>query len=305
MSFFRPTPGIHCLPAATQIASLIKVVVSSLFALRDYKFETTMGDKKNSKTGPSNELKALRKRVNQLEKLHQELEKTAAVVRDSFNSYKALADNADDGILITVSDGRHVYANNSAARITGYSLQELLKIGIEELAHPDELAKIKGYFQRRINGADVPSKYETAIVARDGRSIPVEMTGSRTIWFGQPASITVFHDIIERRESEAEIRKLSRFLEGIIDNANVWLDVLDEKANVLIWNKAAQEISGYARDEVVGHGKIWEWLYPEENYRRQITAKAAAIIEKGGGGGRLRNSNQAQRRRIPHNILAF
>jgi len=65
----------------------------------------------------------------------------------------------------------------------------------------------------------------------------------------------------------------------VIHNANVWLDVLDEKANVVIWNKAAETISGYSRDEVVGHGKIWEWLYPDEEYRQEITARAAAIIK--------------------------
>ncbi|MGB8657169.1 MAG: PAS domain S-box protein [Candidatus Zixiibacteriota bacterium] len=88
-------------------------------------------------------------------------------------------------------------------------------------------------------------------------------------------------DITERKRAEEEIRKLSQYLESVIDNANVWVDVLDEKANVVIWNKAAEEISGYSRDEVLGHGKIWDWLYPDEEYRNQIITKAAAIIEKG------------------------
>jgi diguanylate cyclase (GGDEF)-like protein/PAS domain S-box-containing protein len=86
---------------------------------------------------------------------------------------------------------------------------------------------------------------------------------------------------VERKRAEEELRKLGQLQESIIDNADVWLDVLDEKANVVIWNKAAEEISGYSRKEVVGHAKIWEWLYPDEEYREEITAKAAAIIERG------------------------
>jgi PAS domain S-box-containing protein len=70
-------------------------------------------------------------------------------------------------------------------------------------------------------------------------------------------------------------------LESIIENANVWLDVLDEKANVVLWNKAAEVISGYSREEVVGHGKIWEWLYPDEQYRRYLTALVAEVIQRG------------------------
>jgi len=89
-------------------------------------------------------------------------------------------------------------------------------------------------------------------------------------------------EVVERKRAEEEIRKLNQFLDSVLDNANVWLDVLDEEANVVLWNKAAEEISGYSREEVVGHDKIWEWLYPDEEYRNEILAGAVAIIEKGG-----------------------
>jgi PAS domain S-box-containing protein len=89
-------------------------------------------------------------------------------------------------------------------------------------------------------------------------------------------------EVVERKRAEEEIRKLNQFLDSVLDNANVWLDVLDEKANVVLWNKAAEEISGYSREEVVEHDKIWEWLYPDEEYRNEILAGAVAIIEKGG-----------------------
>ncbi|MFQ6125651.1 MAG: PAS domain S-box protein [Candidatus Heimdallarchaeota archaeon] len=89
----------------------------------------------------------------------------------------------------------------------------------------------------------------------------------------------IIADITERKQAEEEIHRLNQFLESIIDNASVWLDVLDENANVVIWNKAAEKISGYSREEVVGHAKIWGWLYPEEAYRTTVLAKAATIIE--------------------------
>jgi len=92
------------------------------------------------------------------------------------------------------------------------------------------------------------------------------------------------HDIEleeERKQNRKEIHRLNQFMESIIDNANVWLEVLDTEGNILIWNKAAEEISGYSHEEVIGHGKIWEWLYPDKEYRNKITEKAAAIIENG------------------------
>ncbi len=87
------------------------------------------------------------------------------------------------------------------------------------------------------------------------------------------------HDITVHKQSAEEIRQLSQFQESIIDNANIWLNVLDENANVVIWNKAAEKISGYSREEVYGRADIWEWFYPDEKYRQEITLKATSIIE--------------------------
>lgn len=82
------------------------------------------------------------------------------------------------------------------------------------------------------------------------------------------------------QKMEKRVRELSQFQQNVIDNANIWLDVLDADTNVVIWNKAAEKISGFSREEVVGHAKIWEWLYPDKAYRDKITAKAQAIIHK-------------------------
>ena len=84
---------------------------------------------------------------------------------------------------------------------------------------------------------------------------------------------------VRRRASEA-IRMLGQFSDSIVENVNVWLNVLDTKLNIVMWNKVAEEISGYSREEVVGHGKIWEWSYPTEEYRNAITAKSATLVEK-------------------------
>ncbi len=88
-------------------------------------------------------------------------------------------------------------------------------------------------------------------------------------------------ELTERKRAEAEIRKLNQFLDTVIDSADVWLNVLDQRGNVVIWNKAAEEISGYSRQEVMGHDKIWHWLYPDEAYRNQLLADTLAMTARG------------------------
>jgi PAS domain S-box-containing protein len=84
---------------------------------------------------------------------------------------------------------------------------------------------------------------------------------------------------MQRLRYVQEIRRSSQFLGTIIDNANVWVNVLDERKNVVIWNRAAETMSGYSRQEVMGHGKIWEWLYPDQEYRDEITDSVTNILQ--------------------------
>ena len=61
-------------------------------------------------------------------------------LKESEENFKALADNASDGILISASDGRHRYANKRKwLKITGYSITELLGKGSRIWLHPDYL----------------------------------------------------------------------------------------------------------------------------------------------------------------------
>ena len=89
-------------------------------------------------------------------------------------------------------------------------------------------------------------------------------------------------DITERKQGEERIRKLTQFLEAVIDNANTWIDVLDENANVLIWNKAAEMISGYSSQEVMGHDRIWEWLYPNRSDHERLKDPVVQLMQRSG-----------------------
>lgn len=90
-------------------------------------------------------------------------------------------------------------------------------------------------------------------------------------------------DASARREAQQrqQLRALDQFRENVIDNASVWINVLDPEWRITVWNKAAEQISGYGRDEVLGNPAIWEWLYPDPAYRASIGAKVTEILEHG------------------------
>lgn len=79
----------------------------------------------------------------------------------------------------------------------------------------------------------------------------------------------------------AAINELNQFRESVIDNASIWIHVVDPDARVSVWNKAAEQISGYPRDEVLGCDDMFERLYPDPDYRRGVMMKFRQIREQG------------------------
>lgn len=92
------------------------------------------------------------------------------------------------------------------------------------------------------------------------------------------ADSATFHRHAEQRN---DMLALSQFRESIIDNASIWINVLDPAARVTVWNKAAEQISGFRREEVLGTTDIWEHLYPDQEYRSFIGTKVMEILNQG------------------------
>lgn len=67
---------------------------------------------------------------------------------------------------------------------------------------------------------------------------------------------------------------------GILENALVMIAVLDKTGKILGWNQAAENITGYAKDDVIGKNSVWKKLYPKKEYRDTVTKRIAAILSE-------------------------
>jgi diguanylate cyclase (GGDEF)-like protein/PAS domain S-box-containing protein len=83
------------------------------------------------------------------------------------------------------------------------------------------------------------------------------------------------------KSQRSEMRMLSQFRKSIIDNASIWIKVIDLQGYITVWNKAAEEISGYRREEVLKNQRVWEWLYPDRDYRISVRKIVQKVIDEG------------------------
>jgi len=70
------------------------------------------------------------------------------------------------------------------------------------------------------------------------------------------------------------------FHDTIMTNSGIWMNVHDAKGVILEWNKAAENISGYLSEEVIGSTDIWQRLYPDPAYYISILKTVNDIVKK-------------------------
>jgi PAS domain S-box-containing protein len=208
-----------------------------------------------------------------------ERERAGEALQESEENFRALAENANDGIMIAAGKGVHVYANKRMAEITGYSVTEILKATIADLVHPDQLKEVMERFQRRLEGKPAPRQYEIVFIRKDGKSVPLEMTAAKTVWHGQPADIVVFRDITERKRAEEALRTSEAKYRELVQNANSIILRLDTQGCVTFFNEFAQSFFGYTEDEILGQNVVGTIVPERERSGRDLTAMIQDIVQ--------------------------
>jgi PAS domain S-box-containing protein len=204
---------------------------------------------------------------------------TEDALRDSEEKYRTLIERANDGITI-IQDGIVRFANQRLGELWGGNAEEIIGRPLTDFVHPDAMQEILERYKQRIAGGTPPPVYETILKHKDGSRFLAELNAGIILYEKEPADLVIIRDITERKRAEEEIHAMSLFQESVISNANVWLMVLDGKGNILLWNNAAVEISGYPAHEVIGNNRIWKSLYPDGDYRKKITDTLTGIIKE-------------------------
>ncbi|MBI2413784.1 MAG: response regulator [Deltaproteobacteria bacterium] len=131
-------------------------------------------------------------------------------LRESEENFRALADNANDGIIITAgASGAIAYANRRFAEMSGHTVDELHNFSISGLLSPNDTGDNDGFFKDLLEGAHYLDQKEVRIRRKNGQ-LPVELVASRTLWHGHSALIIILRDIAERKKREEELLKASK-----------------------------------------------------------------------------------------------
>jgi PAS domain S-box-containing protein len=202
---------------------------------------------------------------------------------DLFRFFESIIMNAKLWMMFLDTSRKVVVWNKAAGEISGYSGNEVLgNNAIWKWIYPDTgyrhgvTEKIVESIRNRKN----LENFETTIRTKNGETKRISWNTRELVNDdGRNAGfIVIGNDITTIAEAKNEIRRYAEFQKSVIINAKLWMTFLDTHNNIVIWNKAAEEITGYSNDEVIGRNDVWKWLYPDVEYRNEVTRKIRDII---------------------------
>jgi PAS domain S-box-containing protein len=196
--------------------------------------------------------------------------------------YETLIENAPVPMAVVSDNGVILYLNTSAEDVLGVTAAEATAgETITDFVHPGDRDEQRAAIEHAVDAREPTATREFRLATVGGDERTVRGSVVPVTFDGNPAAQLVFTDITAQREREAELRERNQFREAIIQNANVWISVIDEAANVLVWNRAATEISGYDAQDMLGSDEWLELLYPDEADRQEVIDHSTDILRQG------------------------
>jgi len=156
-----------------------------------------------------------------------------------------LLDLANDAIFLVDPGGEVVFANQATADLTGYTVDELLRMNVRQLNTREGAEQVPERISAMLREGGLA--FSTVYVRKDGGLVNVDVR-TRTIQsHGRTLFLSVCRDVTTLRKDEHELRLRGQLL----DWANDAVLLHDLKGRLLYVNEAAAVQRGYTRAELL------------------------------------------------------
>ncbi|MEW5925185.1 MAG: PAS domain S-box protein, partial [Candidatus Zixiibacteriota bacterium] len=219
------------------------------------------------------------------EKLRAEIierKRTEAEVRESGERYRVLFETAGEGILIADYQTRKFrYANPAICRFLGYTADELVGMGVDDIHPIERIEEIHHEFELN---SKMPQYIAENIpcLRKDGTIVFADIVGATIYIEGTRYSVGFFRDInelVRGREAFRESEERFRLLAELSPNA---ISIVRDDQIVFI-NKAGIRLYGAEKPEDILGRESFDFIHPD--YRELVREKRQKVLEENRSSG--------------------
>src|SRR5687768_10206542 len=176
---------------------------------------------------------------------------------------EAIVDSAMDAI-ITVDEAQNIVLFNRAAEQTfRYARREALGAPLDRFIPQRFRAAHRGHIEHFARTGVTSRKMGDVTtlwaVRADGHEFPIEASISQAGAAGERYYTVILRDITLRKQAEADgerardaLGEAQRRLGAIVDSAMDAVITVDDQQNILLFNRAAEQVFGVRREEMLG-----------------------------------------------------
>ena len=213
-------------------------------------------------------------------------------LRGTREFYNTVLESVPSAIAVKdVRDKKYIFVNRAAEEHFGMTREQAIGKTAQELFPPKPAAVIEGRDQDLV-ASGVEHFYDTHAIptAHMGKRY---ITSRRVLIRDEKAEarylLSVIDDVTDRKQQEDELRRTRTFLDSIVENVPAMLTVKDaHDLRYALVNRAAEQLFGLTRDEIVGKTAIE--VFPRRLHR--------PIRHDGSRGRRIRHAARRRGARV-------
>jgi len=192
----------------------------------------------------------------------------------------AMDNSADMIVLVDRAKMRFVDVNETTCRLLGYSREELLEMGPQDLL-PVSRGELEQAYDELIANPSLNNGMKSYYRCKDGSLLPFEST-RRMLRSGDAyIVVAISRDTSERIAAEEALRRSTERFNTAVRATNDVIWDWDLATDSLWWNENFIKVFGYGRDEVDRTARFWfDRIHPADKDR--VVAGIRTIIDTGG-----------------------
>jgi two-component system sporulation sensor kinase A len=179
------------------------------------------------------------------------LKKRESSINETAKRYKSLYDNHPDSIISFSLDGEVLSANHGLESLLGLARETSMLTSFIPMINPPDLLKALHHFQ--VASAGMSQNFEAAFIHQKGYPIQSNVTFVPTMVDGSIVGVfAILKDLTEVKEQKKVIDKLYKQNQLILNSVSEGIYGIDMSGRTIFWNKAAEAITGWKVDEMLG-----------------------------------------------------
>ncbi len=200
----------------------------------------------------SREIKAILRRAVAVKDLAVRAEHVEEALRASEDRFRALVESATDAIVLVDHAGHIIAENHAAERLFGYPKQDILGQPLSRLICDAGEPGTRKPFSVLADPSNIGRTIELTGYAQNGRAFPLEL--SLASWSTKEGAFfsAILRDITDRKRAIAEVERLSRQNQLLLNSAGDGIYGLDVHGRTTFVNPAAARMLSYDAADLIG-----------------------------------------------------